>query len=473
MGSLSRLIPGRRLATYYSDDNVWHERIAIWRVNAYEWFVLTPDSDLYPEILTGGQVDGPVKVKIQGEDFRYWSRVGGTVYRFRENIEDSVLRDRINEARVEAQSLAGYDSQWFPSDVIDSSGATVPAEAFGLVRDPRRRLRGKQPRGGQASPGQAADVSWVLEVVGPMTAAPEGKVWLALETMDGIRRGQEIQVRPDIDLKIEETTGLVRRGGGWLKVGLFDLAEVPLPSLTPEPETNAPPEAGTKDDSPQEDAPSDARTLMVDYDSHGYRHKEWRELLHEIKEYQYADWPLEGPGTVVHMVRHMFKYGGDSRQWLMLWSRHRGLVDGDRVMHELRVLVDILWYGGSYDQLNLGSLVCMEVAARRIQAVVDAYSAGGTGAPDWGNARLFTNYVGPEDIVSPQLRTWAARRGKEEVELHQARNRLKELKKGGGAAVMDEAAAAVADGNIAGGAVGRAERRRGKRTKALEAPQAP
>ena len=74
--------------------------------------------------------------------------------------------------------------------MIDSSGATVPAEAFGLVRDPRRRLWGKQPRGGQASPGQAADVSWVLEVVGPMTAAPDGKVWLALETMDGIRRSR-------------------------------------------------------------------------------------------------------------------------------------------------------------------------------------------------------------------------------------------------------------------------------------------
>ena len=33
-------------------------------------------------------------------------------------------------------------------------------------------------------------------------------------------------MRPDIDLKIEETTGLVRRGGGWLKVGLCDLAEI-------------------------------------------------------------------------------------------------------------------------------------------------------------------------------------------------------------------------------------------------------
>ena len=49
MEPLSRLIPTRRLTTY-SDDDVWRERIAIWRVNDREWFVLTPDSDLHSEM---------------------------------------------------------------------------------------------------------------------------------------------------------------------------------------------------------------------------------------------------------------------------------------------------------------------------------------------------------------------------------------------------------------------------------------
>lgn len=90
--------------------------------------------------------------------------------------------------------------------------------------------------------------------------------------------------------------------------------------------------------------------------------------------------------------------------------------------------MDVLNYGGCYDQLNLPILACFETVARRVQCIVDAYSAGGS-SPDWGNAKLFTGYVGPDDVVMPQLRTWAARRGKEEVELYQARNRMKELKK--------------------------------------------
>lgn len=33
----------------------------------------------------------------------------------------------------------------------------------------------------------------------------------------------------------------------------------------------------------------------------------------------------------------------------------------DRVLHELRVLTDALYYVGSYDQVNVGGLVALEV----------------------------------------------------------------------------------------------------------------
>lgn len=76
-------------------------------------------------------------------------------------------------------------------------------------------------------------------------------------------------------------------------------------------------------------------------------------------------------------------------------------------------------------------------------AVVDAFSAGTTGMPDWGAAKVITGYRGPEDVLSPQLRQWAARKGKEEVDLHQARLKMKE----GRRALTDEAGA-VADGSL-------------------------
>ena len=50
---------------------------------------------------------------------------------------------------------------------------------------------------------------------------------------------------------------------------------------------------------------------------------------------------------------------------------------------------------------------------------------------------------GPEDVVSPTLRQWAARRGKDEVELHQARTKMRDARK----SLVDEAMA-VSDGSL-------------------------
>ena len=43
----------------------------------------------------------------------------------------------------------------------------------------------------------------------------------------------------------------------------------------------------------------------------------------------------------------------------------------------------------------------------------------------------------------PQLKQWASKKGREEVELHQARTKMRDLRRG---AVVEEAAGAVADG---------------------------
>lgn len=99
--------------------------------------------------------------------------------------------------------------------------------------------------------------------------------------------------------------------------------------------------------------------------------------------------------------------------------RQKPISDQDRVKHELRCLMDVLYLGVAFDQLNMPVLHSFETVARRVQSIVDAYAAGSS-TPDWGNAKLFTGYVGPEDLVMPRLKTWAARHGKEEVELHQA-----------------------------------------------------
>ena len=102
MASWLTIVPGETLAVFYSDDTVYHERLVLWRLREGIWYILTPDFDLYAEDLRCAGGDGPSKVKIQGRDFRYWSRVGGPAYRFADRLSDEDFRGRIREAYREA-----------------------------------------------------------------------------------------------------------------------------------------------------------------------------------------------------------------------------------------------------------------------------------------------------------------------------------------------------------------------------------
>ena len=75
--------------------------------------------------------------------------------------------------------------------------------------------------------------------------------------------------------------------------------------------------------------------------------------------------------------------------------RAKQVSDGDRVCFEVRTLVESLYVGGSYDQLNVSSLAMAEVISRRIQAILET----------------------PTDCQPKPLRTWAAKRSKEEYDL--------------------------------------------------------
>ena len=136
-------------------------------------------------------------------------------------------------------------------------------------------------------------------------------------------------------------------------------------------------------------------------------------------------------------------------------------------MFELRTLVEAVYMGCCYDQLNVAYLASFETLVRRIQAIVDAFSAGPRGNPDWGSAKIMTNYRGPEDAVSPQLKTWASKKGKEEADLASARVKMKEARRG----VSTEEARAVADGALPSGKAGGKGTKRGGRGLAPPAPE--
>ena len=110
----------------------------------------------------------------------------------------------------------------------------------------------------------------------------------------------------------------------------------------------------------------------------------------------------------------------------MVAARVPGFNPGSGNAHEVRSLVEALWLGGCYDQLNMPSLASFEAIGRRLQTMVEAYANSGGGAPDWAHALLFTGTVSADHIVSGDLRSWAGKKGKEEVELIAARSKLKD-----------------------------------------------
>ena len=65
---------------------------------------------------------------------------------------------------------------------------------------------------------------------------------------------------------------------------------------------------------------------------------------------------------------------------------------------------------GSYDQCNLGGVLSAEMVARRIAAIVDAYSV--PSRPSWHAAKYFQGLE--DELIAPGLRTHVTRRRKEE-----------------------------------------------------------
>ena len=376
MASWSNIVPGSILAVFYSDDTVWHERLALWRASDSGWMILTPDNDRYIEDLRGNALDGPERVKVKGHDFRYWSRVGGPAYRFAALPSTDEFKTMVKDSYKELCEESHFDRAWRPDIVLDMDGKTHPAGEFLKSLLVTHRL---PPRGG----GVVAHVDdasaqvkqrRLIDSIQKIQPAPPGLLWVACEAKDGHSVGEVIAVDPARDVMMGEV-GLFQCDTGWLR--LQQMTEAERVKMIPEDPPSKPAEPlaakpSTSTESQDEDS-GDARTLFVDFDEQGSRFKMWRNVVLESKDYSYSDWPFEGPSTVMHLLKQMHRNGGDARLWLQLWARQKNVVDTDRVMHEMRCLIDILYHGATFDQLNLPVLASMETASRRIQCIVEAY----------------------------------------------------------------------------------------------------
>ena len=165
-------------------------------------------------------------------------------------------------------------------------------------------------------------------------------------------------------------------------------------------------------------------------------------MCHESRPQRWSDGPVEGPDSLLHWMNQTARGGGNPKLWLAEFCRDRRIEKSDRVYHELHNLVEVVYIGGTFDQLNMPALQSFERISRRIATIVDAYS--GTGQPSWRMARHYEGSPGLLDSVSPALRQWGIKRAKDENELNTARTR--NLKGGGGEDDDQEKDDGVAEG---------------------------
>eukprot|EP00971_Amphidinium_carterae_P330336 6463317-Amphidinium_carterae.1 len=73
---------------------------------------------------------------------------------------------------------------------------------------------------------------------------------------------------------------------------------------------------------------------------------------------------------------------------------------------------------------NLGALVSLEIIARRIAVIMEAYF--NPQRPSWEVSKYYTGVASIDDGIAPSLRTFVAKRAKEESDLLAVRSKAKD-----------------------------------------------
>ena len=61
------------------------------------WHILTPDLNLYEEVYDDPEM-GPADFNIKGIDFKFYSRLPSSIYRFTDDPSEDVMKRFMNEA---------------------------------------------------------------------------------------------------------------------------------------------------------------------------------------------------------------------------------------------------------------------------------------------------------------------------------------------------------------------------------------
>ena len=172
---------------------------------------------------------------------------------------------------------------------------------------------------------------------------------------------------------------------------------------------------GREKDAEPADAPDDIRTLWVQRDEHGERFKTWRVVIAECRQANFTGgWSRyhEGPPSTLSLFNNLVRQNEDTMVWLSNFFKEFAIGNKERTATEMRVLVRAIWLSGVYDQVNGPALACIEELARRVSQLVEAYSSGAAGKPNFTSVKHFASVYSSANIVPSELRSFARQKCK-------------------------------------------------------------
>ena len=287
---------------------MWHERLLLCHIAKGRWMIMTPDGDIYAEDY-GPEGTDVEAVRVRKAD---GSRPAGLararVYGWaagRLPIGPALL-----EVLEEGRLLAALER--------GDTGAPPPPES-----------------GGTGGTG-GGPKKWVFaDLAAPDVGEPSGDPGVELE-------GSGL-------IKVDGAVRLVRRLAAAEVKKLKEKSEEQKAAIT--------------------DSGSDARVLGVMYEPGGARRREWKSVSDSAAESAMGDWPIEGPRTAGWVAAFIARRGTAPRDHHRWWRSTAKLAASDWGVSEHAMLCDVLEHAGSYDNLDLCNLACMEALARRLQTI--------------------------------------------------------------------------------------------------------
>eukprot|EP00438_Fugacium_kawagutii_P008127 Skav234368 [mRNA] locus=scaffold2071:38895:40157:+ [translate_table: standard] len=180
-------------------------------------------------------------------------------------------------------------------------------------------------------------------------------------------------------------------------------------------------------------AGEDARTLAVKYGFNGERHRSFRESVKELQQTDFEDFPLE-PRTALDYVRAVSQIAESATAQHHMRVNSSGVPPGDRSVHEDQLLARVLDAALCYDSLNISNLACIELICRRRQLIADAHSSSPS-QPSYLGAEYYLGdtYKSGGGIVTPALTDYVSRKMQAQSQILKEKRKLAEASGGKGA----------------------------------------